>query len=141
MPHDLTFSVLHDYGTSDDGIVVPVTLSTGTESIEFTARVDTGSTFFCIFKRAYAEMLGVDTETGLHVRIGTVTGGFDAYGHMLTLKTLGYSFDVMVYFAKKESFTRNVLGRRGWLNQVRLALVEYEGKLYLSKYDEADALS
>jgi hypothetical protein len=52
----------------------------------------------------------------------------------LTLETLGYSFDVTVFFAADESFTRNVLGRRGWLNQVRLAIVEYEGKLYLSRY-------
>ncbi len=140
MPHDLSFSVLHDYGTSDEGIVVLVTLSSDDQSVDFTARVDTGSSF-CVFKRAYAEILGINTEAGHHVRMGTVTGGFDAYGHTLTLKTLGYSFDVMVYFAKDEAFTRNVLGRRGWLDQVRLAIVEYEGKLYLSKYDEAEESS
>ena len=55
---------------------------------------------------------------------------------MLTLETLGYSFDVTVYFAVNESFTRNVLGRRGWLDQLRLGIVEYESKLYLSRYDE-----
>lgn len=63
-------------------------------------------------------------------------GSFDAYGHTLTLETLGYSFDVTVYFAAHESFTRNVLGRRGWLDQVRLGIVEYEGRLYLNRYDE-----
>lgn len=133
MSHELIFNALHDYGTSDEGITMPVTLSTGGESTEFTARVDTGSTF-CVFKRGYAEMLGLDVEAGLMTRIGTVTGGFDAYGHTLTLTTLGYSFDVMVYFAKEESFARNVLGRRGWLDQVRLGIVEYEGKLYVDKY-------
>lgn len=136
MPHELTFSVLHDYGTSNEGITVPVTLSSGDESVEFTAHVDTGATF-CVFKRAYSEMLGLDTEAGLPVRIGTVTGSFDAYGHMLTLTTLGYSFDVIVYFAKEESFTRNVLGRRGWFNQVRVGIIEYENKLYLNRYDES----
>lgn len=65
----------------------------------------------------------------------TAVGSFDAYGHTLTLETLGYSFDVMVYFASDESFTRNVLGRRGWLDQVRLGVVEYEGQLYPSRYD------
>ena len=58
------------------------------------------------------------------------------YGHELTLETLGYSCDVTVYFAAHESFTRNVLGRRGWLDQVRLGIVEYESKLYLSRYGE-----
>ncbi len=135
MPHELTFSALHVYGTSDEGIPVPVTLTIGGESISFTARVDTGSTF-CVFKRGYAEMLGIDTEAGLLTRIGTVTGGFDAFGYMLTLSTLGYSFDVMVYFAKDESFARNVLGRRGWLDLVRLGIVEHEGKLYVDKYGD-----
>ena len=50
--------------------------------------------------------------------------------------TLGSSFDVTVYFAAHESFTRNVLGRRGCLDQVRLGIVEYESKLYLSRYGE-----
>ena len=49
----------------------------------------------------------------------TVTGGFDAYGHMVTIKTFDYSFDVTVYFAAFETFRRNVLGRRGWLDQVQ----------------------
>ena len=139
MPHDLSFSVLHDYGTSGEGIVVPVILSVGEEAIGLTARVDTGSTF-CVFQRGYAEALGIDTEGGLHARIGTVTGGFDAFGHALTVNTLGYAFNVMVYFAKEQSFTRNVLGRRGWLDQVRLGLVEYEGKLYLARYDPTATL-
>jgi hypothetical protein len=43
---------------------------------------------------------------------------------------------VTVYFAAHESFTRNVLGRSGWLDQVRLGIVEYESKLYLSRYGE-----
>jgi hypothetical protein len=29
-----------------------------------------------------------------------------------------------------------VRGRVGWLNQLRVGLVDYEGKLYLSRYDE-----
>jgi len=75
-------------------------------------------------------------ESGNLTRFKTVMGSFDAYGHALTLETLGYSFDVTVYFAAHESFTRNVLGRSGWLDQVRLGIVEYESKLYLSRYGE-----
>jgi hypothetical protein len=100
--------------------------------VSFDADVDTGSTC-CIFNRGHAETLGLDVESGELTRFKTVTGSFDAYGHTVTL---GYSFDVTVYFAAEESFTRNVLGRRGWLDQVRLGLVEYESKLYLSRYNE-----
>jgi hypothetical protein len=81
--------------------------------------------------------LDIDVANGTPLRLSTVTGSFDAYGHMLILKTLDYSFDVTVYFAAHESFTRNVLGRRDWLDQVRLGIVDYEGKLYVSKYGEA----
>jgi hypothetical protein len=133
--HQLDFETLHVYGTDKDSVEVPVTLRlAGQTTVGFPAQLDTGATF-CVFERGYAEALVLAVETGSPLRFSTAVGSFDAYGHMLTLETLGYSFDVTVYFAADESFTRNVLGRRGWLDQVRLAVVEYEGKLYLSRYD------
>ena len=134
MTYDFSFEVVHDYSAAI-AIRVPVTLRLGNDETNFNAYVDTGSSF-CVFKRGQAETLGIDVESGTLLRIDTVTGGFDAYGHMLTLETLGYSFDVTVYFAAHENFTRNVLGRRGWLDQVRLGLIEYQSKLYLSRYSE-----
>jgi len=62
--------------------------------------------------------------------------GFDAYGHDLTLSVLGVETFSRVYFAKEESFTRNVLGRQGWLDRVKLGLIDYEGKLLLSAYSK-----
>jgi hypothetical protein len=131
--HQLTFASAHDYGT--DAIIIPVILRLGNAASRTDAYLDTGATF-CVFKRSLAEPLGLEVEAGESLRLSTVTGSFDAYGHSLTLETLGYSFDVTVYFAAHEGFTRNVLGRRGWLDQVRLGLVEYESKLYLSRYAE-----
>jgi hypothetical protein len=131
--HRLTFDSVYDYGT--EAIIVPVELRLAGNTVRTDAYVDTGATF-CVFKRELATALGIDIETGTHLRLSTVTGSFNAYGHMLTLATLDYAFNVTVYFATYESFTRNVLGRRGWLDQVRLGLVEYESKLYLSRYDQ-----
>ena len=133
MTHQLTFASLYNYPT--DAIVLPVALRHGERTARADAYLDTGSTF-CVFKRELAAALDLDVEAGHSLRLTTVTGSFDAYGHMLTLETLGYSFDVTVYFAAHENFTRNVLGRRGWLDQVRLGLIEYESKLYLSRYGE-----
>lgn len=133
MTHQLTFASAHDYGT--DAIIIPVVLRLGNAAARTDAYLDTGATF-CVFKRSLAEPLGLEVETGEPLRLSTVTDSFDAYGHMLTLETFGYSFDVTVYFAAHEAFNRNVLGRRGWLDQVRLGLVEYESKLYLSRYNE-----
>lgn len=127
----------HDYGHSDPraGVTVPVTLDAGGAAAHLTASVDTGASF-CIFERGYGELLGLDVEAGELEVFGTATGTFKAYRHPVTLSVLGNSFDTMVYFAGHEGFGRNVLGRRGWLDRVRLGLVDYEGKLYLSRYGD-----
>ncbi len=134
MTHHLSFALTHDY-SAGDAIRLPVTLIAGGEEIRADAFVDTGATY-CIFKREIAVSLGIDVEAGTRLRVGTVTGGFDAYGHTLTLETLGYSFDITVYFAAQDGLPRNVLGRRGWLDRVRLGLVDHDAKLYLSRYDD-----
>jgi hypothetical protein len=43
--------------------------------------------------------------------------------------------DSMVFFAEEENFTKNVLGRITWLDNLVLGLVDYEGKIYLDKYN------
>jgi hypothetical protein len=134
--YELRFNALHEYGSDSNGITVPIVLSDGERKVEVKARVDTGASF-CVFERGYAEALGLAVESGDPVMISTVTGSFKAFGHTVTLSTFNYSFDVMVYFAEHESFQRNVLGRRGWLDQLRVGIVEYESKLYLNRYDES----
>jgi len=112
--HQLTFASAYNYGT--EALIVPVELEFAHKLVRTDAYIDTGATF-CVFKRELASALNIDVESGTPLRFSTVTGGFDAYGHIMTVKTFGYSFDVMVYFAAFEAFTRNVLGRRGWLDQ------------------------
>ena len=58
------------------------------------------------------------------------------YGHEVTLSVADFEFDTVVFFASDAEITRNVLGRFGWLDRVVLGLVDYEGRLYLSRYDE-----
>jgi hypothetical protein len=118
------------------GISIPIILSTGRLSVTLSAKIDTGA-HFCIFERGYGEALGIDIDSGEQIRIGTATGSFIALGHELTLTTLDYEFNSVVYFASEYSFSRNVLGRHGWLDKVRIGLVDYESKLYLSQYDES----
>ena len=58
------------------------------------------------------------------------------FGHELTLQTGDLVFQSMVYFAKYPGLPRNVLGRRGWLRNLRLAVIDYDNLLYLSAYDD-----
>ena len=75
-------------------------------------------------------------ESGEPVHFITAAGDFDAYAHDVVLSVLEIETHTRVCFAKEESFTRNVLGRQGWLDRVKLGLIDYEGKLLLSVYGE-----
>jgi hypothetical protein len=48
--------------------------------------------------------------------------------------TYSLSFDVEHDYARSE--TIKVVVRRGWLDRLRLGLIEYESKLYVSRYDD-----
>ena len=54
----------------------------------------------------------------------------------VSLETLGLQFDLTVYFTEHHDYRRNVLGPQGWIQQIRLGLVDYDGSLYISKYDD-----
>ena len=133
MEHQLNFEKLASYDAGESGITVNTTLKLADKSVSFPAKIDTGSTF-CIFERKYGEELDLKIESGLFQRVGTATGIFVTFGFRITLEVEGFEFDSLVYFAQDENLRRNVLGRRGWLELVRIGLVDYEGKLYLSRY-------
>jgi hypothetical protein len=135
MTHQLSFKASHAYDSRAADINVPGTLRSGAETWEATAKLDPGSTF-CVFQREVGEQLGFDIEHGLPQRIGTAMGSFLAYGHEVTLSTLGIAVIATVYFAAAEHFPVNVLGRVGWLNRVRLGLIDFDSRLYLSDYND-----
>jgi hypothetical protein len=138
MPYTITFDALHEYGAGALGITVPVTLDAGLLSSTVETKLDSGSTY-CVFRRGTGEALGLDIETGVPQWISTPTGSFLTYGHEVTLSAFGFQFDVVAYFAVDEWFTRDALGRFGWMQQLKLGIVDYEGKLYVGAYD-ADAI-
>ena len=133
MTETFTFDKTHYYSTFKPGITLTAILHHGQESVECEARLDTGSSH-CIFKRAHGELLGIDIESTTAENIATVTGSFQAYPHTITIEVLGIRSEATVYFAAHEQFTRSVLGRTGWLDRVKLGLIEYEAKLLLSPY-------
>jgi hypothetical protein len=67
--------------------------------------------------------------------MATVTGSFISHGHEITLSVLGYEWDTVVYFAETEMLGVNVLGRVGFLDHLRVGLVDYEQLLYCGFYD------
>lgn len=131
----LAFAKTYEYDTAKSGITVPAKLSVGALAIDLKAKLDLGSTF-CIFARSVGEQLGLDIESGVMERISTVTGSFVAYGHEVRLTVLEFDFDTSVYFAADPHFQRNFIGRQGFFDRSRVGVVDYDGKLYLSDYND-----
>jgi hypothetical protein len=99
------------------------------------ATLDTGAAH-CIFERVYGEQLGLNVEGGQLRTFRTVNGEFQAYGHEVTITCFEWELHSVVFFPAALEIHRNVLGRQGWLQQFRVALIDYDSVLHLSQYDQ-----
>lgn len=132
--HTLDFEKLVTYDAGKPGITVDLEIRLLDAKVNLKAKIDTGSEA-CIFARNLGEELGLEVESGEPERFRTVTSSFLTYGHWVTLTVEDFTFDSYVFFAKDESFERNILGRHGWLDRVIIGINDYDGKLYLSSYE------
>lgn len=133
--YNLMFPIRHEYPTDARGIVVEVLLQSKGQEFRTPAKVDTGAEF-CLFSRDIAEALDIEVEAGLPQRMSTLGGPLETYGHEITYSVLGVAFTGMVYFvASEQEFPRNVLGRRGWLDRLRIGIVEYDRHLLIADYN------
>lgn len=133
--YQLNFQKKVEFQSLETGITIKTILRLG--NIEFTtrAKVDTGSDI-CIFRREIGEYLEIDIESGYKKRLSTLVGGLSAFGHSLELETLGLKFETFVYFAEDYALDRNLLGRQGWLQLVKIGLDDYRSELYISPNQE-----
>jgi hypothetical protein len=132
----LTFAEEFRYDDNPIGITIPVTLHYGEKSLRFHAKVDTGAEV-CLFRHEHAIALGLPLEQGLPIVLLGLGGSIEAFGHEIILQTGGIAFQSIVYFAKHPGLSRNLLGRQGWLRNLKLAVIDYDSLLYLSAYDSS----
>lgn len=130
----LSFRIAYQY-KGERGILIPVSLRYADRETDFFAHVDTGSSF-CIFQRRHAVRVGIAVESSAPTRISTVAGSFLAYAHRVALGVLGIELEATVYFAEDPAMPRDVLGQTGWLDRMRLGVVDHDRQLYLSHYDD-----
>lgn len=135
MAYQQTYRIYHSYNTRASGIEIQAMLKLGDETVYTEAKVDPGAQV-CLFRREHGEMLGLAIESGQRIVLDSLAGTLVAYGHSVTLETLGLEFDSVIYFAERYGLRRNLLGREGWLQKIRLGIVDYDAALYLSPYDE-----
>jgi hypothetical protein len=135
MKATLTFVETLLYPDNPAGIVIPVSLSYQGITNQALAKVDPGAEV-CLFKHEVGIKLGIPVEHGIPASLETLTGSLEAFGHEVTLQTGELIFQSLVYFAKYPNLPRNILGRRGWLRNLRLGVIDYDNLLYLSAYDD-----
>ncbi len=133
--YQLSFRSRVRYEDQEPGIPMRVVLHSGDEDFECLARIDTGAAA-CIFQREVGESLGLDIEAGLPELFSTLTGPLLAYGHEVTMQVAELTYQTTVYFAKFHGLPRNLLGKLGWLQQIRFGLVDYDEMIYLSDYND-----
>jgi predicted aspartyl protease len=129
----IEFSRTHSYLPAGDGISLPVCLNNGAERVKLLAHADTGASY-CLFERGHAEMLNLDVEAGEPMAFRTATGRVEAFGHLVTIDTLGLNFESVIFFTD-ERINKNLLGRLGWLDRIRLGLIDHDRVLYVASYD------
>ena len=113
---------------------MPVLLTHGETSLRVAAKIDTGAQV-CLFAYEVGLRLGLVVEQGAAIVLSSIGGSVDAFGHDVIVQTGRLAFESRVYFAKYPGLPRNVLGREGWLRNLRMAVIDYDGLLYLSTYD------
>ena len=133
LPFLLEFDLKYEYDTLEEGITIPAVLRLTGKTAYCDAKVDPGAQV-CVFQREVGEAIGIDVESGNRIKLGSLGGPVIAFGHWVTLNTFDWEFDSLVYFARDYNLPRNLLGREGWLQKTRLAVVDYEAELYLSPY-------
>jgi hypothetical protein len=130
----LSFEESFRYPYREDGIVIPVTLKSGSLIRPAHAVVDCGASV-CLFSREIGESLDLPIEQGQPLRLRTLAGNLDAFGHEVSLKAMNLVVESVVYFAREKGLPRNLLGRQGWLRKTTFGLVDYDNLLYLGRYD------
>lgn len=135
MAYQLDFEKLISFDDTSNGIALEAEIRYSDVSVKIDARIDTGAAY-SIFERRFGEDLGLEIESGMRQRFGTSAGGFYAYSFRVTLLTADLEFNSMVFFTEDASFTKNVLDKITWLDNLALGLVAGAGKIYLNRFEE-----
>jgi hypothetical protein len=128
---ELNFQRKAKFDSLETGITIDTILRFAGKEKPCFAKIDTGSEI-CIFSREIGEYLEIEIESGFKKRLSTLSGGLSAFGHFVELETLDLRFESFVYFAQDYSLNRNLLGREGWLQLVRIAIDDNASEVYLS---------
>jgi hypothetical protein len=132
MAYRMEFDHRHDYERdSHKGISVPLLISANGFGIRLSAKLDTGADY-CLFDRKWADLLRIDVELGPRRIFSGLAGRFEAFEHEVVISAFDLEFASQVYFTGEVDAARDLLGRNGWLDHFRVAIVHYDREIFLS---------
>lgn len=121
-------SFAYDYASDASrvrGVYIPVTFTVESRATTVVIRVDCASTY-CVLERSWAARFGLAWEDGDPVSIGTATGTFQAYMHVMGLQIDQFRWEAPVAIAEFESapgaVPRQVLGLIGFFDRFRVTI-------------------
>jgi len=121
-------SFVYDYAAHASrvrGVYLPVTFSVESRATTVVMRVDCASTY-CVLERSWAPRFGLTWEDGDAVSIGTATGTFQAYLHVIGIQIDQFRWEAPVAIAEFESapgaVPRQVLGLIGFFDRFRVTI-------------------
>ena len=56
------------------------------------------------------------------------------FGHVVSMEVLEIELESTAYFFADQGIKKNLLGRAGWLDRIRLGLVDHDQLLYVAEY-------
>ncbi len=133
--HNLTFSQKIEYSDNEIGIYFDIFLKADRKNlVAAKVKLDTGADY-CVFQKTYADFLDLEVETGNRKEFRTANSSFTAFGHEISIQFLDFEYMTTVYFVTDERFRVSVLGRRGFLDQFQIGLIDYERLLFIDSLE------
>lgn len=128
-------SFIYDYGTEASrvrGVYLPVAFTVDARTTTAVIRVDCAS-IYCVLERSWAVRFGLMWEDGQMITIGTATGHFQAYLHVIELQIDQFRWEVPVAIAEFESVPgvvpREVLGLIGFFDRFRVTIDDLDKQI------------
>jgi hypothetical protein len=123
-----------NYGSGVLRPVIPVEISTATQSVWYEVLVDSGADS-CIFDAQIGELLGLNIETGEKHYVTGITGAPEPYFvHTITIKVSGWPYSIKAGF--KPNFSAlgyGVVGQKGFFDIFIVKFDLFKGEIELTR--------
>jgi hypothetical protein len=133
MPVSLDFDAAHHYTEALDGIEVPITLSTGRQSVELLAKLDTAPHIASLSESTLRCLEWTSNRAGFSVSEPWLSR-LQPINTRSQFRRLVSSFQRSCSLPRTPRSTGTSLAVPDWLERLRIAIVDYDRLLFVRPY-------